>query len=72
VSEIDDVSRGGEVHGETPGRGSPDKTPFVAAVAKTDKGHPIALRRSLVLGFRKTEPAHWAARLRLIGNQVAS
>ena len=24
VSEIDDVSRGGEVHGETPGRGLPD------------------------------------------------
>jgi hypothetical protein len=62
VSEIDDVSRGGEVHGETPGRGSPDKTPFVAVVAKTDKGHPIALCRSVVAGFRKTEPAHWAAK----------
>jgi hypothetical protein len=62
VSEIDDVSRGGEVHGETPGRGSPDKTPFAAVVAKTDKGHPIALCRSVVAGFRKTEPAHWAAK----------
>jgi hypothetical protein len=62
VIEIDDVSRGGEVHGETPGRGSPNKTPFITAVAKNDKGHPIALRMSVVDGFRKTELAAWAAR----------
>jgi len=62
VIEIDDVYWGGEVHGETPGRGSPNKTPFVAAVAKNDEGHPIALRMSVVTGFRKTELAHWAAK----------
>jgi hypothetical protein len=54
------VSRGGEFHGETPGRGSLNKTPFVAAVAKNDKGHRIALRMSVVKGFRKTALAHWA------------
>jgi hypothetical protein len=62
VIEIDDVYWGGEVHGETPGRGSPNKTPFITAVAKNDKGHPIALRMSVVDGFRKTELAAWAAR----------
>ncbi|NEV60349.1 IS1595 family transposase [Thiorhodococcus minor] len=62
VIEIDDVYWGGEVHGETPGRGSPNKTPFVAAVAKNHEGHPIALRMSVVKGFRKTELAHWAAK----------
>jgi hypothetical protein len=62
VIEIDDVSRGGEVHGETPGRGSPNKTPFIAAVAKNHEGHPIALRMSVVDGFRKTELAAWAAK----------
>ncbi len=62
VIEIDDVFRGGEVHGGIPERGSPDKTPFVVAVAKTDKGRPIALRTSVVEGFRKTELAAWAAK----------
>jgi hypothetical protein len=48
VIEIDHVSRGGEVHGEIPGRGSPNKTPFIAAVAKNHAGHPIALRMRVV------------------------
>jgi hypothetical protein len=63
VIEIDDVSRGGKCHGETPGRGSPDKTPFIAAVAKTHEDHPIALRMRVVEGFRKTAPAAWAAKV---------
>jgi hypothetical protein len=62
VIEIDDVYWGGECHGEAPGRGSPNKTPFVAAVAKNHQGHPIALRMSVVEGFRKTELAAWAAK----------
>jgi hypothetical protein len=62
VIEIDDVDRGGEVHGETPGRGSPNKTPFFAAVAENHEGHPIALRMRAVEGFRKTAPAAWVAK----------
>jgi hypothetical protein len=62
VIEIDDVSRGGECHGETPGRGSPNKIPVIAAVAKNHEGHPIALRMRMVDGFRKTELAAWAAK----------
>jgi hypothetical protein len=59
VIEIDDAYWGGECHGQTPGRGSPNKTPFVAALAKTFDGHPVALRLSVVDGFRKTELAAW-------------
>lgn len=59
VIEIDDAYWGGECHGQTPGRGSPNKTPFVAALAKTFDGHPVALRLSVVEGFRKTELAAW-------------
>jgi hypothetical protein len=62
VIEIDDVDRGGEVHGETPGRGSPNKAPFVAAVAKNHEGNPIAVRMSVVKGFSRTELAHRAAK----------
>jgi hypothetical protein len=43
VIEIDDVYWGGECHGQTPGRGSPNKIPFVAALAKSLDGRPIAL-----------------------------
>jgi hypothetical protein len=59
VIEIDDVYWGGECHGQTPGRGSPNKTPFVAALAKTHDGHPVALRMSVAEGFRKNELAAW-------------
>jgi transposase-like protein len=62
VIEIDDVYWGGECRGGTPGRGSPNKTPFVAAVAKNHEGHPTALRMSVVEGFRKGELAAWAAK----------
>jgi len=59
VIEIDDVYWGGEYHGGTPGRGSPNKTPIVAALSKTFDGKPLALRLSVVEGFRKRELAAW-------------
>lgn len=59
VIEIDDVYWGGECHGKTPGRGSPNKTPFVAALSKTLDGQPLALRLSVVEGFRKRELTTW-------------
>jgi transposase-like protein len=39
--EIDDAYLGGEYHGGKPGRGSPNKVPFVAAVQTTESGEPI-------------------------------
>jgi transposase-like protein len=62
VIAIDDAYWGGECHGETPGRGSPNKTPLVAAVATDHDGHPMAMRMSVVDGFRKSELAAWACK----------
>ena len=59
VIEIDDVYWGGECHGQTPGRGSPNKTPFVAALGKTLDGRPVTLRMNVVEGFRKRELTAW-------------
>jgi len=53
IIEIDDVYWGGECHGQTPGRGSPNKT---------HDGHPVALRMSVVVGFRKRELAAWTGK----------
>jgi hypothetical protein len=59
VIEIDDADGGGECHGQAPGRGSPNKTPFVAALAKSLDDHPLALRLNVVAGFRKRELSAW-------------
>ena len=39
--EIDDAYLGGELEGGTPGRGSDNKVPIVAAVQTTAAGHPV-------------------------------
>lgn len=39
--EIDDAYLGGECHGGKPGRGSPNKVAFVAAVQTTESGAPV-------------------------------
>ncbi|MHB1272571.1 MAG: IS1595 family transposase [Rhodanobacter sp.] len=57
---MDDAYWGGERHGGGPGRGSPGKTPFVAAVQCIAEGHPIAMRMDEVTGFRKKVLAAWA------------
>lgn len=59
VIEIDDAYWGGECRGEKRGRGSPNKTPFLAALSKTLEGHPLALRLSVVTGFRKQVLSDW-------------
>jgi len=41
--EIDDAYLGGEHHGGKPGRGSPNKVPFVAAVQTTDSGEAVLM-----------------------------
>ncbi len=57
--QLDDVCWGGRCRGGKSGRGSPNKVPFVAAVATDYHGHPCALRMSKLKGFRKTEIAKW-------------
>ncbi len=62
VIEVDDAYWGGERHGAKPGRGSPNKVPFIAALSCNDEGHPIGLRLGKVTGFRKTEVERFAKR----------
>ena len=69
---MDDAYWGGERHGSGVGRGSPGKTPFVAAVQCTAEGHPIAMRMDEVPGFRKTVLAAWAQRHLAPGTAVVT
>ena len=55
--EIDDAYLGGERNGGKRGRGSPGKTPIVAAVETTPEGKPIRLKLRRVKGFRRAEIA---------------
>jgi hypothetical protein len=58
--QIDDAYWGGEFHGGKPGRGSPNKVPFIAAVSTNEDQHPIAIKFSKLNGFTKVEIARWA------------
>jgi len=60
VIQLDDVYWGGERRGGKRGRGSANKTPFVAAVALNEKGHPISMNMNVVKGFTLSEIARWA------------
>src|SRR6201984_596333 len=53
--EIDDAYLGGERNGGKRGRGSPGKTPIVAAVETTPSGKPSRLKLRRVKGFRRAE-----------------
>ena len=43
IVQLDDVYWGGEHRGGKRGRGSENKTPFVAAVSVDDEGHPVRM-----------------------------
>ncbi|MEJ1343134.1 MAG: IS1595 family transposase [Candidatus Sedimenticola sp. (ex Thyasira tokunagai)] len=60
IIQMDDAYWGGERRGGKRGRGAPGKSPFVAAVATNEEGHPIAMRLTKVKGFRKKEITRWA------------
>ena len=60
--EIDDAYLGGERNGGKRGRGSPGKTPIVAAVETTPERKPIRLKLRRVKGFRHAEIATLAQR----------
>jgi transposase-like protein len=51
--EMDDVFLGGHRPGGKPGRGSPGKTPFLAAVETTDDGKPKRIRLKRVARFKR-------------------
>jgi len=58
--QLDDVYWGGELRGGSRGRGSENKTPFVAAVSVDDEGHPVAMNFNVVDGFKLEEIERWA------------
>lgn len=60
--QLDDVYWGGERRGGKRGRGSENKTPFVAAVALNGNGHPISMNMNVVKGFQSAEITRWAKR----------
>lgn len=62
IIQLDDVYWGGEYRGGKRGRGSPNKTPFVAAVPVNEKGRPIAMNMNVANGFRSKEIAKRAQR----------
>jgi transposase-like protein len=57
--QIDDVYWGGKHSGGKRGRGAEGKTPFVAALQRNEKGHPIFMRFSRVGSFSSDEMRRW-------------
>ena len=60
IIQLDDVYWGGESRGGKRGRGAAGKTPFVAAVAVDEKGHPTKMKMTVIDGFRSEEIKVWA------------
>ena len=58
--QLDDAYLGGEHPGGKPGRGSENKTPFVAAVSVNEQGHPRFIKLSRVSGFTSEAIKAWA------------
>lgn len=59
---LDDAYWGGKKQDGKRGRGATGKTPFLASVAITPKGHPLKMRMSRVTGFLKDEITAWGKR----------
>lgn len=72
VIQLDDVFWGGERHGGNKGRGSPGKTPFIAAVTVNKEGHPLYMNMNVVEGFSIREIVRWAKRHLQSGSHVIS
>jgi hypothetical protein len=58
--QLDDAYLGGEHSGGKVGRGSQNKSPFVAAVSVNDAGQPVHLKLSMISGFTSEAIAKWA------------
>jgi len=58
--EMDDAYIGGENSGGKRGRGSENKTPFVAAVSTTEEGEPVEIKLNVLPGFKKQCIEKWA------------
>lgn len=55
IIQLDDVYWGGEQHGGKRGRGSENKTFFVAAVSVDKYNHPLHMNLNVISEFRSIE-----------------
>lgn len=69
---MDDAYIGGEQEGGKRGRGSENKTPFVAAVQINDEGRPMVIKLSKVESFSSLEIYGWSVRHLSPGSKVIS
>ncbi len=69
--EMDDAYWGGKRKGKR-GRGSENKTPFIAVVEKDESNHPQRIKLHVVNGFKKKELKQWASKHLQAGAVVAS
>lgn len=58
--ELDDVYWGGKKSGGKRGRGAPGKTPFLAAIARNEEGHPIHMRMTKVAALSSLNVHKWS------------
>ena len=58
--QVGDAYLGGKRRGGKRDRGTPGKTPFIAAVATNEKGPPLAIKFNQVNSFAKAEITDWA------------
>ena len=72
VVQLDDVYWGGEHRGGKRGRGSENKTPFVAAVSVDDEGHPVRMNMNVIKGFKSKEIEKWGEHHLQSGCEVIS
>ena len=73
VIHLDDAYWGGRRRGYKRGRGTRNKTPFVAAVATDpDSGKPLLMRMDRVRGFRRRELGRWSRKHLVAGTHVRS
>lgn len=70
--QIDDAYLGGELRGGKAGRGSQNKTPFIAAVSLTEEGHPLYTKMIPVQAFSLISVANWASEHLLPDSRVVS
>lgn len=71
IIQLDDAYYGGQRHGTGRGRGTSEKTPFVAAVSTHDDA-VIAMSLAVVRGFRSSEISKWAKKKLTPGSMVIS
>ena len=70
--EADDAYLGGELSNNKRGRGSPNKTPFIAAVETTEDRHPLKIKLHKLHAFKKDEIEAWSRQNLTSGSHIVT